>query len=661
MPFSKTLIAVDTGGTFTDFYILTTQGILTHKVLSTPKDPSQAIARGLRELKLKLDFELVHGTTVATNALLTRRGARVALVTTEGFEDLIEIGRQNRPKLYRWDIQRPAPLVPSSLRFGLGGRLDASGSVIQKLDRKGLKDIRRQIRTKKVESIAVGFLFSFTNPRHEKEAAQLLKNLNLPLSLSSEICPEYREYERFSTACINAYVAPLMARYLHRLEKRIPKKIRVMQSNGGSLSIQEASSQAVRTLLSGPAGGALGALRIGSECGQRRLLSLDIGGTSTDLSLIDGDLELTSEAEVGAYPVKTPMIRIDTIGAGGGSIARLDAGGALRVGPESAGARPGPIIYGHGGTEITLTDAHVALGRIAPEYFLGGKMKLYPKKIRAPFLSLAKIMNIKPVEAAEGIVRVANSNIVRAMRVISLERGHDPRNFTLIAFGGAGPLHACELAEALEMKGVLIPHDPGLLSAYGMAHADWVRDYVLSILAKDKEASFASLKKRFERLEAQAFLDARREGIREMRIALQHQMDVRYEGQSYELTVNLSPNFPQLFEALHRKNFGYTHAGRPIEVVNLRLQARVGEVSLHSPGRKNSARPFSSSSQASIQVFYGRKWRKASLFDRSLLQSGALCQGPAVIIELSATTFVPPGWKARCDEFNNLVIKKIFP
>ncbi|HKY63134.1 MAG TPA: hydantoinase/oxoprolinase family protein, partial [bacterium] len=358
------IVAVDTGGTFTDFFALSGGGFRSHKRPSTPADPSRAILQGLAEMKISGPCLLIHGSTVATNALLERRGARVALLTTAGFEDVLEIGRQNRPRLYELEPWRPAALVPRRLRFGVAERLGPGGAVLRKLEKAELKRLLRELKKHRFEALAIGLLHAYADPAHERRLARALQSLKAPISLSSEICPEFREYERISTTCVNAYVAPKMSRYLTRLQAKLRHPVRVMQSNGGSLSPKEASNQALWTLLSGPAGGALGALEILKRAGFDKALTLDIGGTSTDMSLIDGGLEWTSETVLGGCPIKTPMIRIDTIGAGGGSIARVDLGGVLKVGPESAGADPGPICYGRGGTQLTVTDAQVWLGRI---------------------------------------------------------------------------------------------------------------------------------------------------------------------------------------------------------------------------------------------------------------------------------------------------------
>jgi N-methylhydantoinase A len=653
---ASSIISVDTGGTFTDFYAITPQGIKTHKVLSTPADPSRAIRQGLKELAIGKDFEIVHGSTVATNALLEQKGVRLVLLTTEGFEDVLEIGRQNRSSLYDLNVERPPPLVGSKERIGVKERIDARGQVLTKLDARELKRIFHLLRRSPAESVAICLLFSFLNPAHEKKLAQLLKPFKKFISVSSEICPEYREYERFSTTCLNAYVAPIMSKYLRRLQTQIPQRIRVMQSNGGSLSVTEAEREAVRTLLSGPAGGALGALRVARQAGYERILSLDMGGTSTDLSLIDGDLELTSEATVGGYPIKTPMIRIDTLGAGGGSIARLDAGGALRVGPESAAAKPGPICYGGDGRELTVTDAHLWLGRIPANHFLGGEMKLYREKILKPLSKLAKQMHLSPEATAEGILTVANANMDRALRVLSLERGYDPRDFTLLCFGGAGALHACELAELLAVPRILVPPHPGILSAFGMAGADWVRDYVQTVLLQEKAASPRKLQQYLEVLKRRAKQDAEREGLSYSKLELKAQLDVRYQGQSYELTIKLEKNFRNIFEEAHRRHYGYLHFGRPLEVVNLRLQASFRfkrKLPTEQREPRRTPRPIDT-----IDLYWRGKFYRARIYLRKQLSSGTTIRGPAIIAEYSATTLLPPKWVLKCDRFGNLVLNK---
>jgi len=650
------LLAVDTGGTFTDFFLRTPEGHQTHKVLSTPQDPSQAILQGIQELRLKNKFEVVHGSTVATNAFLERKGARVALVTTRDFEDILEIGRQNRPALYDFKTERPPLLVSARYRYGIRERVGAGGKVLTRPSPRELKNLTRVLERSPVDSIAICLLFSYANPRHELVLKRALQHLNKFISVSSEVCPEYREYERTSTTCINAYVVPVMSLYLVRLQKKLKQRTRIMQSNGGSLSLKEASREAVHTLLSGPAGGVLGAYEMARRAGITQAISLDMGGTSTDMSLMDGEIELTSEANLGGMPIKTPMIRIDTLGAGGGSLAWVDKGGALRVGPQSAGANPGPLCYGQGGNAPTITDAHVYLGRIPPEHFLGGRMKLFPKQINSPLKKLSQKLKLSMAETADGILTVANANMARALRVLSLERGYDPRDFTLLPFGGAGPLHACELALILGIPRVLVPAYPGMLSAYGMAHADWVRDYVQTVLIPEDQATMNKLNRQLLKLKKQAKGHARSEGFKSTQIKFKARLDVRYQGQSYELSVPLSKNFKQDFKRSHRQQYGFLHQ-HPMEIVNIRLQARVLLLSKVAGKLKTKLQKAKAETLAPVEVYWKKKTCRAKVLERKMLVPGNTLRGPAIIPEFSATTFLPPGWNLKCDRFLNLILR----
>ena len=497
---APTVVGIDTGGTFTDFLLVDGGGLRVHKVPSTPGDPSRAIIQGLEEVGIggrDAAVVFVHGSTVATNALLERKGATTALVTTEGVEDLLEIGRQARPRLYDLTQQLQDPLVPRHLRFGARERICADGSVLTPLTRDQARRIAERVGASGAQAVAVSLLFSFLDPAHEGLLEEELSKLDPTpfLSVSSRVLPQYREYERTSTVAVNAYVGPLMSSYLGRLEealggqpKVVPKgkvaasRIRVMQSSGGSISARAASAQPVRTILSGPAGGVVGAFALASEAGCTDIITLDMGGTSTDVALCPGRIQETASASVGGVPVGVPMIDIHTVGAGGGSIARVDAGGALLVGPESSGADPGPACYGRG-EEATVTDANLLLGRMDAGHFLGGRMGLEPERARAALGRIASaIGGVSPEEAAAGVIRVVNAAMERALRAISLERGFDPRRFTLVAFGGAGPQHACELAQELHIPRVLVPAFPGALSAYGVAIADVVKDYLRTVL-----------------------------------------------------------------------------------------------------------------------------------------------------------------------------------
>lgn len=662
------LIAIDTGGTFTDFFILKLNknkpSYRIHKVLSTPRDPSQAILTGLKDLGLKDNFELIHGSTVATNAFLEGKGARVVLVTTEGFEDILEIGRQNRPQLYSLHPTREQPIVPAKRRLGIAERIHANGKISQGFEKKKLRELKNKIKKLNPESVAVCLINAYANSTHEKKTAEVLRVLKVPLSLSSEVCPEYREFERTSTTCLNAYVTPVMTHYLTKLQKKLVGKnsgktsvqVQVMQSNGGTLTLKEASTQAVRTLLSGPAGGALGAATIAKLAGVSQAISLDMGGTSTDLSLIDGQVEYTSETKLQGLPIKTPMIRIDTIGAGGGSLAWVDAGGALRVGPQSAGAAPGPICYGSGGKQVTITDAHVFLGRLPAQHFLGGRMKLQAEKIRAPLKKLSRQLKLSSEETAQGILTVANHHMARALRVLSLERGYDPRQFTLIPFGGAGALHACELAELLNIPQVLVPQNPGILSAYGMAHAGWRRDFVETLLWPEEKVTYLKLKKEVQKLIGKAYRQARSAGLSPKKLLSEASVDLRYQGQSFELNVPLTKNYAAAFERKHKAHYGFCHK-KPLEIVNLRLTVYAArflkKFSATVPTEKK-LKAFGKS-----PLYFEGKTYSAKLFKREDLYPGHKIKGPAVITELSATTFVPPNWSLKLDTQENLILRKL--
>ena len=512
-------IGIDAGGTFTDFVVLHRGGRLeTFKLRSNPRAPHEVILAGLARAAGDGHADVVHGSTVATNALLERKGARTALVTTAGFEDLLEIGRQNRAALF--DLTPPPKrlLIPRDLCFGVEERLHADGSVEFAPAHAALRRLRAALRRAKVESVAVCFLHAYRDGRHEALVLEALEGL-CPVSVSHEICPEFREYERASTTALNAYVGPLMSRYLEKLAAS-PHSIHVMQSNGGAMTVAEATRFSVRTILSGPAGGVAGAVAIGRDAAWTQVIGFDMGGTSTDVSLSDGAPGETLEAMVDGLPVKTPMLEIHTVGAGGGSLARVDAGGLLRVGPESAGADPGPACYGSG-DRPTVTDAHVVLGRIAAGQLAGGSLPIDPTRARSSFEPLAQALRLSVEETAAGVLRVANATMSRAIRVVSVERGIDPRGFALVAFGGCGGLHACEMAEELGLSTVLAPALAGSLSALGMLLADRIRDHAAGVLGEPDPASH------FAALEAQA--SAETPGARLERLA-----DLRYQGQSYE-------------------------------------------------------------------------------------------------------------------------------
>lgn len=655
-------VGVDTGGTFTDFIVLERGKIRIHKVLSTPSNPARAILQGLSDLFGEKDrpfLDITHGSTVATNSLLTRKGAKTALVTTAGFEDIIEIGRQNRKELYDLAYHRSAPLVSRRLRIGLKERLDERGDILIPISEEDLRQIVDRLKKSGVESVAICFLHAYANPSHEEKASKAIRDAGFFVSASSSVLPEYREYERASTTCVNAYVSPLMIRYLHELDQKLGKgSLRIMQSNGGVISGETAAREAVRTILSGPAGGVVGGFEVATAAGFRNVITFDMGGTSTDVSLIDGTIGFTGETEVAGCPIRVPVIDIHTVGAGGGSIARCDPGGALEVGPESAGADPGPICYGKG-TKVTVTDANLFLGRLDPDRFLGGRMRLQQRAVGKGIEKLAASINLSPVQAAEGVLRVADQHMARAIRLISVERGHDPREYVLVSFGGAGAMHACSLAQILDIPTVLVPKDPGILSARGMVVADVVRDYARTVLLPAEAAANSVLERYFRPLLDRAKKDLRAEGFPSFRA--ERFADMRYLGQSFEITVSLPKGgkFPagllSRFHAMHDARFGISNPQRPVEVVTLRVRA-AGKVKKPPLARIASEKNVSSARTGTHPIIFRGKVYKGAIYERDLLRAGDRLRGPALVVEFSSTTVVPPGFICKADEWGNLVI-----
>ena len=656
---------VDTGGTFTDIVLFQEGKLRVHKVLSTPRDPSRAILDGLDQLGAMENLQvLVHGSTVATNAVLERKGVLTGLITTAGFRDVLEIGRQTRPKLYDLRVQGIPPLVPRERRMEVVERLDENGEVLIPLDEASLQAALQSLREAGVEAVAISLLFSFANPEHERRVAEVVRATGLYVSASYEVLPEFREYERTSTVVLNAYIGPLIDRYLARLEETLPTPtiLRIMQSNGGSISCTMARREAARTLLSGPAAGAVGAAFVARASDISRIIAFDIGGTSTDVSLVDGDITETTDGKIGGYPTKLPMIDIHTVGAGGGSIAWFDIGGALRVGPVSAGATPGPAAYGRGGSSATVTDAHVVLGRLIPDAFLGGSMHLEAERALEAVSHIAQRLNVSVEEAALGIIRVANANMEAAIRVISVERGLDPRAFTLVAFGGAGPLHACELAEALRIPRVLIPTTPGVLSALGMLVADTLKDYVRTVMVpieNAREVIAATL----ATLEEQGRSDLSREGVSADKLVIERYLDLRYVGQSYELTIPFAGDGAQAasqFHIAHERRFGYSDPNESVQVVNVRLKAR-GIVDLpvlerHSINSPINAEPVMTS-RVTFTANSGPVTYEVPVYERSSLQPGTVLAKPAIITQYDTTTVVPPAWSVYVDTIGNLIIE----
>ncbi len=651
------IVGVDTGGTFTDFIYKHKDSWGVYKVLSSPHNPAESLLQGLNHVLKTKQYRVIHGSTVATNAILERKGAYTVLITNKGFEDIIEIGRQNRTQLYNLHYKRKPQLVPKELRFGLDCRVDSEGNIIKDIDEIELEHIKRVLEKIKPESIAVCFLFSYLNPQHELYVEKSLSDLNIPISLSHKILSEFREYERASTTIINAYVSPKMKRYIQNIIDEIgDNELRIMQSNGGSISAEVAMEESVRTILSGPAGGTVGAYEIGKMAGYSKLITFDMGGTSSDVSLIDDRLPLAFESKIADFPVKVPMIEIHTVGAGGGSIAYFDAGGSLRVGPESAGADPGPICYGKG-ERITVTDANLFLKRLVPEYFLGGNMKLSDNKLEYYFAKTAKEVGLTEMELAEGILDVANSSMEKAIRVISVEKGFDPREFVLFSFGGAGGMHAVFLAQLLHIPKVLIPNNPGILSAIGMLMADIIKDYSLTVMLKSKNTSFNEIEKLFTPLNAQSINDLEREGITKDRIILERYLDMRYFGQSYEIMVPFDVNYIEKFHSLHKQNYGYSDESKRIEIVNIRLRAKgIPTKPKFNIMEYDKAIIDKNAILGTKDVVFNSTLYNTNIIERDKLKYGNVIEGPAIIVEYSSTIVIPPQSIGNIDKFGNIII-----
>ncbi|GJM17603.1 MAG: N-methylhydantoinase A [Thermodesulfobacteriota bacterium] len=642
-------IGIDTGGTFTDFVFFDGESITIHKVPSTPNDPSKAIISGIEEMlgNGQLDLHIVHGTTVATNALLERKGARIALITTKGFEDVIQIGRQNRGELYDVFWEAPLSLVPPSLRFGITERTNFEGKIIKSVDKSEVLNLCKKIKQLDIEGIAICFLHSYANPKNEQMVEKHLNKLEIPISRSSKILSEFREYERTSTIVANSYLLPKVKNYMDTLSQKLPgAEISIMQSSGGVMSPDHASTEPVRVILSGPAGGVVGAVKLTKLTGHSKIITYDMGGTSTDVALCEDGPKVTTETVIDGVPIKIPMIDIATIGAGGGSIARVDSGGALKVGPESSGADPGPACYGRG-AEPTVTDANLVLGRIKADSFLGGRMKIFPDKSKSSLKKLSRQLKLSIEEVAEGIIKVANANMERALRVISLGKGYDPREFAMLSFGGAGGLHACELAQAMEMKTVIFPKDPGVLSALGMLAADMFKDYSLTVFLNQDEANFAVLEEAFSSLEVKAHKDFPSHKIKFKRF-----LDLRYKRQSHEITVPYSKNFIGAFHRTHKRMNGYNKPKSEIEVITLRLRAIAKKRELEVPCLQNNKIKIEPKKE---KVIFGGKSINLRTYHRDYFYPGYKFKGPALVLEDTSTILIPPGYKCHVDEWGNII------
>ena len=697
---SRYRLGIDIGGTFTDATLINegTGEIRVGKVPSTPDDPSigfmKATDRMLREASVSPEAVeyVVHGTTVATNAIIEKKVAPTGFITTDGFRDLLEIQRQIRPTLYDLHFEKPLPLVPRYLCFGIPERLDSQGRVLTPLDESALVEAVEQLKRENVKAVAVCFLHSYINPNHEKRAGEILREVfpDAIVSLSSEVAPEFREYFRASTTVINACIRPIVAHYLRRIEdrlreKRITAALLVMQSSGGVFTFASASEKPVFMVESGPAAGVIAATYLGTALGHPDVISLDMGGTTAKAGLIqNGAPRVTKEYEVGTaaqsgvgasrgagYPIRTPVIDLVEIGAGGGSIAWVDSGGILRVGPQSAGADPGPVCYGKGGQEPTITDANLVLGRLNPSYFLGGEIELEVEAARkAVFEKCAQPLGMGVVETAHGIVEIANTAMTNALRLVSVQRGYDPRDFVLVAFGGAGPVHANRLAIEVQIPRTIIPVSPGTTSAMGLLVTDLKHDYSRTLIQRVDQVDAEMVAKTYRELEVDGRGCLEREGMNPEEITFLHQVDMRYVGQSYELTIALpegrlgAVEVARVLSQFHREHhraYGYSASDEPVEFVNLRLSAigKINKPQLREIGADDS---FLRAAQKAIRSVYFDEcagFVECPIYDRYRLSAGFVLEGPAIVEEIDATTVVHPGYQALVNRFGNLVLTKV--
>ncbi len=654
-------IGVDTGGTFTDFVFVHGREVRIAKLPSTPSDPAAAILAGIAAEAPPAGTVLVHGTTVATNALLERRLARVTFVTNAGLEDVLEIGRQARPDLYALDVQKAAPLVPRERRLGVAERRGADGRALARPSKSELAALVERVRRTRPESIAIGLLFAFLDDGEERRIARALAPLGVPISTSADVAPEVREFERFETTVANAALVPVVSEYLARLERGLDDlPLFVFQSNGGMARADVLSRYPVRLVLSGPAGGAVAAARILDRAGVAAAITLDMGGTSTDVALLAGAPLRRGEIDFDGRPLIVPSLDIQSVGAGGGSIAWVDRAGLLRVGPRSAGSDPGPACYGRS-KEPTVTDAHLVLGRL-PTALAGGSLALDPDRSHRALEALARRLGLDRFAAAEGVLAVADATMARAARVVAVERGRDPRHLPLFAFGGAGPLHAARLIAALPAQCAIVPRLPGNLSAYGMALADPERDRARTILLADPDRDRRALDDALDRLEAEARDELARDGLLDerRRLRVERTVDCRYAGQSFTLEVPARGSIRRTFDRRHAARFGHAFPERRIEAVHVRVRAvvpsRRGTPARTPPGRARAAPRSASSGERRVR--FGGTWRTTPIYDRDRLRAGHRLVGPAVIEELGSTTVVDPGFFVTVDGDGNLVLNR---
>jgi N-methylhydantoinase A len=674
---SAVRVGVDVGGTFTDFVTILGGRVSVSKTPSTPDAPEQGVVDGLRQTWEDRDISpaqvtfLGHGTTVATNAMLEGEWAETALVTTEGFRDVLEIGRQARPDIYDFGAEKSTPVVERHRRFEVPERLDERGQVVEPLDEGAVRALADDLR--EVESVAVSLLYPFEDDSHERRVRDLLREegVDAAVSLSSAVLPEIREYERTLTTALNAALKPVMDQYLGSLEtdlvdEGVAAPLNIMQSNGGIISGAVARERPVNTLLSGPAAGVQGATYVAERCGLDSVITMDMGGTSCDVSLVEGgDPLVSTDVEVGDYPVSVPMIDIHTVGAGGGSVAWLDAGGALRVGPTSAGAEPGPICYGRGGRKPTITDAHVLLGRIDPSSFLSEELDGAVDNVRAAVESgIAADLGVDVETAAQGVLDVASANMERALRVVSVERGYDPREFGLIAFGGAGPLHAPRLAAELDIPRVVVPRTAGVLSALGLLISDTLYDHSASRVRPLADVDPAALGARFDEFATEGREQLQSEGLPPRRMRFEPSVDLRYAGQSFELSVPIPADVDaaaietvrERFHERHRQRYGHAYPDEPVELVTLRLRARgVVETPDLSPTARDGT--VADARVETRPVVYDGETHETAVYDRPQLPTDSSFDGPAVVEGVESTTVVHPGQHVTVDADANLVVE----
>ncbi len=676
-------IGVDAGGTFTDVCLVAEDGaIALFKLASSPADPSLAITDGViaildqQERARSSVAYLGHGTTVATNTLLEQRGVPTGVITTKGFRDLLELGRQRRPDLYDLQVDKPTPLVRRALRMEVPERVTASGDVLLPLDLEAVRAAVRRLRDAGVSALAVCLLYSYLQPEHERQIGEVIHE-EFPdayTSLSHEVLAEFREYERLSTTVVNSYVGPIMSRYIRNLRDRLrdaslTAEPYINQSNGGIVSLESAADFPVRTILSGPAAGVVGAIAVAARAGFPDVITFDMGGTSTDAALItDGACSVKLEQDVAGYPIRTPLLDINTVGAGGGSIAWIDSGGHLKVGPRSAGAAPGPACYDQGGTAATVTDANVALGILSREAFLGGRMPIASAAADRAIATLASELGQECETVAQGIIDIATMNMARAIRVISVERGYDPRDYALFAFGGAGPLHAGRLARELEIPRILVPPMPGILCAYGLLVSDLRADFSRTLVLPAESGSLAALDAGLAELQEMATAWAKRERIEADQIQIRRLADMRYAGQNYELSIALPDHAPaerdlptirNAFHAAHEQAYGYAAADEPAQFVTIRLEAagHVPKPSLQ-PAPVGAGLDQARAGTRRIYLPDAGGWRDVPLYARGRLQAGSTLPGPAVVEQMDSTTLVLSGQTLQVDTIGTLIIEE---